>query len=57
MYYRRNTRDYELVDYTLLLVYVDNVLACSRNPGKVMEKIGMRCKMKNNKYGPLNVYL
>ena len=57
MYYRRNTRDYELVDYTLLLVYVDNVLACSCDPGKIMEKIRMRFKMKNNKYGPLNVYL
>jgi hypothetical protein len=57
MYYRRNARTDGSEYYELLLVYVDDVLAISHNPEKIMKEIGMRFEIKNNEYGPPTMYL
>ena len=43
--------------YELLLVYVDDVLAISHDPGEIMKDIGKRFKIKNNGIGPPTCYL
>ena len=57
MYYRRNARADGSEYYKRLLVYVDDVLAISHNPEKIMKEIGMRFEIKNNEYGPPTMYL
>ena len=46
MYYRRNYHPSGEQYYELLLVYVNDVLAISDDPGEIMEKIGMRFEKK-----------
>ena len=43
--------------YEYLLVYVDDVLVVSHNPGKIMEAIGLEFEIKNNFCGPPTTYL
>ena len=50
MYYRRNYHPSGKQYYELLLVYVDDTLAISHDPGEIIEKIGMRFEIKNDEY-------
>ena len=40
-----------------MLVYVDDVLAISHDPGEIMKIIGMTFEIKNDEYGPPTQYL
>ncbi|KAL7528644.1 hypothetical protein ACHAWF_002640 [Thalassiosira exigua] len=57
MYYRKSSKPDGTLYYELLLVYVDDVLAISHDPEKIMETIGKRFEIKNNEYGPPTTYL
>ncbi|KAL7523049.1 hypothetical protein ACHAWF_000341, partial [Thalassiosira exigua] len=57
MYYRKNLKPDGTLYYELLLVYVDDVLAISHDPKKIMEAIGKSFEIKNDEYGPPTTYL
>ena len=57
MYYRKNKMPSGAEYYELLLVYVDDVLAVSHDPGAIMKMIGMRFEIKNDEWGPPKRYL
>ena len=57
MYYRRNKTSDGRTYYELLLVYVDDVLALSHDPGGIMKQIGTSFEIKNDEYGPPTQYL
>ena len=57
MYYRRSRKPDGTEYYELLLVYVDDVLAISHDPGAIMKMIGKRFEIKNDEYGPPKQYL
>ena len=57
IYYRRNRKPNGEYYYELLLVYVDDVLAISHDPGTIMEMIGHRFEIKNDEWGPPTRYL
>ena len=56
MYYRYNKTADGTPYYELLLVYVDDVLAISHDPGTIMERIGKTFEIKNDEYGPPTEY-
>ncbi|KAL7527756.1 hypothetical protein ACHAWF_002296, partial [Thalassiosira exigua] len=57
MYYRKASKPDGTLYYELLLVYVDDVLAISHDPKKIMESIGKSFEIKNDEYGPPTTYL
>ncbi|KAL7527793.1 hypothetical protein ACHAWF_002307 [Thalassiosira exigua] len=57
MYYRKASKPDGTPYYELLLVYVDDVLAISHDPKKIMETIEKRFEIKNDEYGPPTAYL
>lgn len=57
LYYRRQSRQGAGDYYELLLVYVDDVLACSHDPSKIMKSIGEKFEIKNDEYGTPTQYL
>ena len=57
MYYRRNKKPSGEEYYELLLVYVDDVLAVSLDPGTIVKMIGMRFEIKNNEWDLPKRYL
>ncbi|KAL7550233.1 hypothetical protein ACHAWF_013472 [Thalassiosira exigua] len=57
MYYRKASNPDGTLYYELLLVYVDDVLAISHDPKKIMETIEKHFEIKNEKYGPPTTYL
>ena len=57
MYYRRNADVNGVHYYELLLVYVDDVLAISHDPGAIMKTIGLGFVIKNDEWGPPKQYL
>ncbi|KAL7539628.1 hypothetical protein ACHAWF_006464 [Thalassiosira exigua] len=52
-----NSKPDGTIYYELLLVYVDDVLAISHDPEKIMETIGKRFEIKNDQYSPPTTYL
>jgi hypothetical protein len=57
MYYQKNKQPNGGYYSELLLVNVDNVVVFSHDPNLIMEMIGMRFEIKNDKWGPLTRYL
>ena len=57
MYYPKNKMPSGAEYYELLLVYVDDVLAVSHDPGTIMKMIGMRFEIKNDEWDPPKRYL
>lgn len=57
LYYRRQSRPDGDDYYELLLVYVDDVLACSHDPEAIMKSIGQKFEIKNDEYGTPTQYL
>ena len=49
MYYLRNTKEESTDYYELLLVYVDNILACRHDAKAVMAGIAAKFEIKNDK--------
>lgn len=57
VYYRRNVDKDGRTYYELLLVYVDDVLAISHDPGEIMKTIGSKFEIKNGDVAPPTQYL
>ena len=57
MYYRKNNDKNHAPYYELLLVYVDDVLAISHDPDRIMRTIGKGFEIKNDEWGPPTRYL
>ena len=57
VYYRRCQCEHGETYYELLLVYVDDVLAISHDPGAIVEVISKGFEIKNNEWGRPTRYL
>ena len=57
MYYQQNTKEGRTDYYELLLVYVDNILACSHDAKAVMSGIATKFEIKNDEIAEKNLYL